>query len=67
MSTEQQHKMYRVYDHRNNYAQSYSSELPLGFKWAKDCANRMNGRVDQIETTEAGESTTTVFTFSAKK
>jgi hypothetical protein len=66
MNKNSQHTMYRVYDHKNNYTQSYSSEFLLGFKWAKDCAIRMNGRVDQIEQGEAGESTTTVFSFSPK-
>ena len=53
--------MYRVYDSKNNYAQSYSSELPEGFTWAKSCANRMNGRVDEIIYVEGKETSETVF------
>jgi hypothetical protein len=62
-----QHNLYRVFDHKNNYIQTYTSEIAEGFKWAKDCAARMSGRVDEIRTLEGEETATTVFTFAAKK
>lgn len=61
------HNLYRVYDHKSNYIQSYTSEIPEGFKWAKDCAARMNGRVDEVTRSDSGESISTVFNASVKK
>jgi hypothetical protein len=65
MSTKQ-HNLYRVYDQKNNYIQTYSSEIAEGFKWAKDCASRMNGRVDEITKSDTGETVSTVFDVSLK-
>lgn len=60
------HNLYRVYDHKSNYIQSYSSETPEGLKFAKDCATRMNGRVDEITRSGSEESISTVFSASLK-
>jgi hypothetical protein len=62
-----QHSLYRVFDHKNNYIQTYTSEIAEGFKWAKDCAARMSGRVDEIRSPDGEEVATTVFSFSSKK
>jgi hypothetical protein len=62
-----QHSLYRVFDHKNNYIQTYTSQIAEGFKWAKDCASRMSGRVDEIRTLDGEEASMTVFSFAAKK
>jgi hypothetical protein len=59
--------MYRVFDNKNNYIQSYSDKLDGGFQWAKSCATRMNGRVDQICVENKEEKAETIFTASPKK
>jgi len=65
--SEKQHNLYRVYDYKNNYIQTYTSEISEGFRWAKDCASRMNGRVDEITKSDTGETALTVFSVSLKK
>jgi len=65
--SKKQHNLYRVYDHRNNYIQTYSSEMSEGFKWAKDCAVRMNGRVDEVSKLDDEEVALTVFNTSPTK
>ncbi len=40
--------VYRVYDNKNNYQQSYSAQLVKSFDWARDCANRTNGTVHEV-------------------
>lgn len=65
--SKKQNNLYRVYDHKNNYIQTYTSEIPEGFKWAKDCATRMNGRVDEITTSDTGETALAVFSVPLKK
>lgn len=65
--SEKQHNLYRVYDHKNNYIQTYTSEIAEGFMWAKDCASRMIGRVDEITKSDTGETALTIFTFTLKK
>ena len=65
--SKKQHNLYRVYDHKNNYIQTYTSEIAEGFKWAKDCATRMNGRVDEVIKLDTEETTSTVFSSSFKK
>ena len=62
-----QYNIYRVFDHKNNYIQTYTNEIDQGLKWAKDCALRMSGRVDEIQISDGKETATTVFSFSAKK
>lgn len=59
--------IYRVYDHKNNYTQSYSSINAEAFKWACDCATRVNGRVDQVDTSEDPIHPETIFKFELKK
>ena len=59
--------MYRVYDHKDNYIQTYSSELDGGYQWARDCATRMSGRVDQVDESAPEEKSETIFVFSSKK
>jgi len=54
-------------DHKSNYIQSYTSEIAEGFKWAKDCALRMNGRIDEITKSDTGETALTIFSVSLKK
>ena len=61
MSKQSDYQMYRVYDSKNNYAQSYTSELSEGFTWAKSCAKRMNGRVDEVLFMDGEETSKTVF------
>lgn len=39
---------YRVFDGKDNYQQSYSSELNGANNWARDCARRVNGYVKEI-------------------
>jgi hypothetical protein len=65
--SEKQHNLYRVYDYKNNYIQTYTSEISEGFRWAKDCASRMNGRVDEITKSDTGETALTIFAISLKK
>ena len=48
--------VYRVYDNKNNYQQSYSAQLDKSFDWARDCANRTNGTVHEV-TLEQGKET----------
>jgi len=38
-----------------------------GFKWAKDCAARMNGRVDEVSKLDDEEVALTVFNTSPTK
>lgn len=64
--SKKQYNLYRVYDHKNNYIQTYTSEISEGFKWAKDCASRMNGRVDEISKSDTEETSSTVFSVSLK-
>lgn len=39
---------YRVFDGKDNYHQSYSSELNGASDWARDCARRVNGYVKEV-------------------
>jgi hypothetical protein len=59
--------IYRVFDHKNNYTQSYSNQIENGFKFAKDCAIRMNGHVEEVKTLNGLETSTAVFTSTPKK
>jgi hypothetical protein len=59
--------VYRVYDIKNNYHQSYSAFFADALKWAKSCANRVGGRVDQIEIKDGQEVITTIFTSKNDK
>ena len=67
MSTVKTESVYRVYDTKGNYHQSYSCFFPEAFKWAKSCANRVNGRVDQIDIKNGEEVVTTIFTAKTEK
>ena len=67
MANTKSDSVYRVYDAKNNYQQSYSAFFEDAFKWAKACASRVGGRVDQIETKDGQEVTTTVFTAKNDK
>ena len=67
MSTIKNDLVYRVYDSKNNYHQSYNSFFEDALKWAKSCANRVGGRVDQIEIKDGQEVATTVFTSKNDK
>jgi hypothetical protein len=67
MSTIKNDFVYRVYDSKNNYQQSYNSFFEDALKWAKSCANRVGGRVDQIEIKDGQEVATTVFTSKNDK
>jgi hypothetical protein len=42
---QKQNVKYRVFDHKNNFHQSYDSQLEGSFKWAENCAKRINGYV----------------------
>lgn len=46
--TQNREVVYRVFDDRNNYQQSYSAQLKKSFDWAKDCANRTNGVIHEV-------------------
>ena len=59
--------VYRVYDNKNNYTQSYSLINAEAFKWACDCATRVNGRVDKVDVSEDPVCPETVFKFEFKK
>jgi hypothetical protein len=39
------HTRYRVFDHKNNFHQSYDSALNGAFAWAHACAKRIHGYV----------------------
>ena len=67
MSKVETNSVYRVYDGKGNYHQSYNSFFIDAFKWAKSCANSVNGRVDQIEIKNGEEVVTTVFTAKTEK
>lgn len=41
--------VFRVYDYKDRYHQSYSNQLPGAFDWAKACADRVRGRVMRVE------------------
>lgn len=67
MATTKNDSVYRVYDSKNNYHQSYSAFFEDALKWAKSCANRVGGRVDQIEIKDGQEIVKTVFTAKNDK
>jgi hypothetical protein len=67
MATIKNDLVYRVYDSKNNYQQSYNSFFEDALKWAKACANRVSGRVDQIEIKDSQEIVKTVFTAKNDK
>jgi hypothetical protein len=46
---------YRVFDGKDNYHQSYSSELSGASNWARDCARRVNGYVKEIVESNGSE------------
>jgi hypothetical protein len=47
---------YRVFDGKDNYHQSYSSELSGASNWARDCARRVNGYVTEVSFNGISES-----------
>lgn len=51
---------YRVFDSKGNYHQSYSSQLDGAFSWARDCAKRVGGYV-QESSGDSSESFTIIF------
>jgi hypothetical protein len=65
--TQDKEVVYRVYDHKNNYQQSYSAQLDKAFNWAVDCANRTNGRIEEVILENGKEvSSKTIYDRSAK-
>lgn len=58
--------LYRVFDHKGNYQQSYTHGFKNSVDWAIDCAIRVKGRVERVAVDEAEEKTETIFTFKAK-
>ena len=51
-----QKTIYRVYNNKGKYQQSYSSELNDSYLWAINCASLTNGEVHKAFLNEKGET-----------
>jgi hypothetical protein len=51
----EENKIYRVYDNKGRYKQSYSAELRESYSWATDCAKIEKGFVSEDVIDEKGE------------
>jgi len=60
-------KIYRVFDNKNNYSQSYSSKIDNAFSFARDCALRVAGRVEESDLLDLEASPTIVFDCNEPK
>tara|TARA_R110000803_G_scaffold177610_1_gene239952 strand:- start:155 stop:355 length:201 start_codon:yes stop_codon:yes gene_type:complete len=60
--------LYRVYDKKGRYQQSYSAKLQDARSWAVDCAILLNGSVKEDLLNESGavEKTQNIFDSSKK-
>lgn len=59
--------IYRVFDRKGKYQQSYSSKLPDSYQWAIDCASLINGKVNKSIINEKGETESETRVFPKKE
>jgi hypothetical protein len=50
------YKIYRVYNSKNKYQQSYSQKLNGSIDWAMSCADSVNGFVNEDVLNTSGET-----------
>lgn len=55
--------IYRVYDNKDRYHQSYSSKLKESYRWAVYCASNINGKIYEAKINEKGETTSSSLIF----
>ncbi|MEN9513243.1 MAG: hypothetical protein RJB16_1003 [Bacteroidota bacterium] len=65
--TQNKEVVYRVYDNKNNYQQSYSAKLDKAFNWARDCANRTNGKVHEVTLEDGKEVSSKIIYDKSEK
>ena len=60
---------YRVFDHKNNFHQSYDASLQGALGWALDCAKRVHGYILQYDGDDfdAVDSGRKIVDFTAEK
>ena len=59
--------IYRVFDKKGKYQQSYSGNLKESYGWAIDCAESTNGEVHKALLSEKGETESFSIVFPYKK
>lgn len=55
--------IYRVYDQKERYHQSYSGKLKESYEWAVYCANSINGKIYEAKINEKGETLSSALIF----
>lgn len=60
-------KIYRVFDKKKRYKQSYSDKLSQGYSWAVDCAKIEKGFVCEDIIDEKGEKISSKIVFQENK
>lgn len=60
-------KIYRVFNKKGKYQQSYSPQLKDAYSWAIDCAVITNGEVHEVTLNEYGFEETSVKVYPSKK
>lgn len=65
MSEKNTNTIYRVFDKKDRYHQSYSPKLKGSRRWAVDCASSVQGRVEECVLDESNltESVKVIFQF----
>ena len=58
-----ENKIYRVFDRKKRYRQSYSAKLRDSYSWALDCAKIEKGFVYEDTINQAGEKIKSVLVF----
>ena len=55
--------IYRVYDNKGRYHQSYSCKLNDSYNWAACCADQIKGKIYLDDINETGETISSVLIF----
>lgn len=59
-------KRYRVYDFMGRYVQSYNSQVKGANSFARDCAKRIGGYVEEIALDKDGDEVGKKISFDAR-